>query len=92
MNAIFGAEPKSEGQIFMEGKELKIRNPYEAIQNGLGMVTENRRETGFLDNFDIKQNISIAPFIKTSKGSGVIGSADKQGGLDYANQRARTPR
>lgn len=45
MNAIFGAEPKSEGQIFMEGKELKINNPYEAIKNGLGMVTENRRET-----------------------------------------------
>ena len=87
MNAIFGAEPKSEGQIFMEGKELKIRNPYEAIQNGLGMVTENRRETGFLDNFDIKQNISIAPFIKTSKGSGVIGLLNNKAELDYANQQ-----
>lgn len=58
---------QTEGQIFLEGKELKTRNPYEAIQNGLGMVTENRRETGFLDNFDIKQNISIAPFIKRQR-------------------------
>ncbi|MDD3221181.1 MAG: ATP-binding cassette domain-containing protein [Clostridia bacterium] len=87
MNAIFGAEPKSEGKIFMEGKELRIRNPYEAIQNGLGMVTENRRETGFLDNFDIKQNISIVPYIKTSKAQGVIGLVNNRNELNYANQQ-----
>lgn len=87
MNAIFGAEPKSEGQIFMEGKELKINNPYEAIKNGLGMVTENRRETGFLDNFDIKQNISIVPYIKESGGNGVIGLVNDKKELEYANQQ-----
>ena len=87
MNAIFGAEPKSEGQIFMEGRELKIDNPYEAIKSGLGMVTENRRETGFLDNFDIKQNISIVPYIKESKGNGVIGLVNDKEELNYANQQ-----
>ncbi len=87
MNAIFGSEPKSEGQIFMEGKELKINNPYEAIKSGLGMVTENRRETGFLDNFDIKQNISIVPYIKESKGKGVIGLVNDKEELNYANQQ-----
>ena len=73
MNSIFGAEPKSKGRILIKGKEVKIRNPYSAIKNGLAMVTENRRETGFFHNFDIKQNISILPFIKTSKASGTIG-------------------
>lgn len=73
MNSIFGAEPKSKGRILIKGKEVHIRNPYSAIKNGLAMVTENRRETGFFHNFDIKQNISILPFIKTSKASGMIG-------------------
>ncbi len=73
MNSIFGAEPKSSGDIFINGEQVKIKSPYSAIQRGLAMVTENRRETGFFHNFDIKQNISILPFIKTSRGGGTIG-------------------
>ena len=76
MNALFGAEPKLSGQVFIGGREVTIRSPYEAIKNGLAMVTENRRETGFLNNFSIKQNISIVPFLKTSKGNGLIGLLD----------------
>lgn len=73
MNSIFGSEPKSSGQIFVDGEEIKIKTPYSAIKHGLAMVTENRRETGFFHNFDIKQNISILPFIKTSKADGLVG-------------------
>ncbi len=73
MNAIFGAEPKSAGQVLLKGKPVRIRSPYGAIKNGMAMVTENRRETGFFHNFDIKQNISILPFIKTSFWGGAGG-------------------
>ncbi len=84
MNAIFGAEPKSAGQIFLYGKEIRIRTPYEAIKNGMAMVTENRRETGFLDNFDIKENISIVPFVKKTKCKGLIGLLDRKKEKEYA--------
>lgn len=73
MNSIFGAEPKASGKILIDGREVKIKNPYTAIKNGLAMVTENRRETGFFHNFDIKQNISILPFVKASKAMGTVG-------------------
>ncbi len=73
MEAIFGAVPKSAGQIFLNGKELHIKNPYSAIKQGLGMLTENRRETGFANNFSCKYNISLVPFIKTSGAGGVGG-------------------
>ena len=56
MNAIFGSEPRSAGDIFIHGKQVKINSPYSAIKNGLAMVTENRRETGFFYNFDITFN------------------------------------
>ena len=83
MNALFGAEPKLSGQVFIGGREVTIRSPYEA------MVTENRRETGFLNNFSIKQNISIVPFLKTSKGNGLIGLLDNKAEEEYAAKQKK---
>lgn len=76
MNAIFGAEPKESGTVVSSNQEYNVNNPYQAIKHGMAMVTENRRETGFMHNFDIKQNISIVPYIKESRGGGLIGLLD----------------
>ena len=89
MNAIFGSEPRSAGDIFIHGKQVKINSPYSAIKNGLAMVTENRRETGFFYNFDIKQNISILPFIKTSKGKGTIGLTNNKFEKECAEEQKK---
>lgn len=86
MNAIFGAEPRSSGQIFIHGREVQIRNPYEAIKNGLGMVTENRKETGFFHNFDIKKNISILPFIKNSRLKGLYGLLNSKDEIEFSKK------
>ena len=73
MEAIFGAVPKTLGEILLEGKRLTIHTPYDALKNGIGLVTENRRETGFFQNFSNKRNISIASLLKKSKLGGVCG-------------------
>ena len=73
MEAIFGAVPKTSGEILLEGKRLDIYTPYDALKNGIGLVTENRRETGFFQNFSNKRNISIASLLKKSKLGGVCG-------------------
>ena len=73
MEAIFGAVPKSAGQVFIHGKEVNIKSPYSAIKSGLGMLTENRRGNGFAKNFTCKENISLVPFIKSSTAGGVGG-------------------
>jgi len=73
MEAIFGAGPKTSGEILLEGKRLAIHTPYDALKNGIGLVTENRRETGFFQNFSNKRNISIASLLKKSKLGGVCG-------------------
>lgn len=87
MEAIFGAVPKSAGQVFLNGKEIFIKNPYTAIKNGLGMLTENRRETGFAQNFTCKQNISLVPFIKTSAAGGVGGMLDFKSEQKWAEEQ-----
>ena len=73
MEAIFGAVPKTSGEILLEGKRLAIHTPYDALKNGIGLVTENRRETGFFQNFSNKRNISIASLLKKSRLGGVCG-------------------
>ena len=73
MEAIFGAVPKTSGEILLEGKRFAIHTPYDALKNGIGLVTENRRETGFFQNFSNKRNISIASLLKKSKLGGVCG-------------------
>lgn len=73
MEAIFGSKKKSNGRVLMEGKDLIVKNPYTSIKNGLGMITENRRETGFMNNFEIYKNIIMAKSSKDSKLGGLIG-------------------
>ena len=92
MDAVFGAAPKQSGQIFLHGKEIRTKSPYQAIRNGLAMVTENRRETGFFHNFDIKQNISLLPFVKTARGGGTLGLIDRRFEKRCAEQQRKALR
>ncbi|WFF74371.1 ATP-binding cassette domain-containing protein [Proteiniclasticum sp. QWL-01] len=78
MNALFGVSPLKAGTIKVAGKAVENKSPYHAIRNGFAMVTENRRETGFMHNFDIKQNISIISFLKNSSLFGMTGHVDNK--------------
>lgn len=84
MNVIFGADKVKSGNVYLFGEKLDIKNPYEAIKKGMALVTENRRETGFLHNFDICKNISIAPLVKNSKLGGIWGLLNKNKETKYA--------
>jgi D-allose transport system ATP-binding protein len=76
MEAIFGAAPISKGTIVLKGKTLRHKNPYGAIREGIAMVTENRRETGFFHNFSIRKNISIVSQLKRSGLGGMASLID----------------
>lgn len=59
MRAIFGLDPKDSGEVYYEGKKLKIKSPRDAIKQGLTMVTEDRKEYGLILCRSIKENISL---------------------------------
>lgn len=73
MQAIFGNMPNVTGQIFINGKEVKNKNPEMAKKNGIGFITEDRKVQGLLLEDSIMKNISIANLDKISK-NGVIQS------------------
>lgn len=78
MNAIFGSEKMASGEVVLNGKVIQGASPYHSLKNGLGMITENRRETGFMHNFEIWQNIAIPKALKYSKASGMWGLLNKK--------------
>lgn len=57
--AIFGLVPLSTANIYLEGQEVAIRNPAEAIRYGLGLLTRDRRE-GIVPMLAIPPNVTLA--------------------------------
>ena len=60
MEGLFGIRSHTTGIIKYRGKELPINRPKDAIDNGIAMLTEDRRATGIMGVLSIADNISIA--------------------------------
>ena len=60
MEAVFGIRHITKGEIKLNGKKLDIKRPQDAIRNGIGMITEDRRGSGILGCLSIADNVSIA--------------------------------
>ncbi len=70
MQAIFGLSKDVSGDIYIEGKKVSIKEPKDAIKNGLALVPESRKEQGLYLLQDIKYNTTIEvldDFIKNLK-------------------------
>ena len=66
--AIFGADPRTAGRILIDGKEVNIRSPLDAIQNGMGFVTEERKKDGLVLILPVEENIALASRKQNSVG------------------------
>ena len=64
MEGIFGIRSHSQGQIFYKGREMKINRPKDAIDQGVAMLTEDRRGSGIMGVLSVADNISIASLKK----------------------------
>lgn len=58
--AVFGADPISAGQIWIDGHEVTISTPRHAIAAGIGYLTEDRKREGLALQLPIEQNITLA--------------------------------
>lgn len=60
MNAVFGSLKKTAGTVWLEGKELSIRSQKDAIREGIGLVTEDRKKSGILAPMCLRENMTVA--------------------------------
>ncbi|EOH87460.1 sugar ABC transporter ATP-binding protein [Enterococcus villorum] len=65
MRMIFGADRSASGKISIQGREVKINSPIDAIKNGICLLTEDRKQQGLALTLSIKDNINISSLNKT---------------------------
>ncbi len=84
MRAIFGLDKLESGKIYLEGKEIHIRNPREAINQGIAMVNEDRKDYGLCLFRSIRENISLPNLPARQKGLLMNQSREKKECDEYA--------
>jgi ABC-type sugar transport system ATPase subunit len=65
--AIFGVDSTDTGDIVIDGRKVKIKSTKDAIEAGIGLVPENRKEQGLLLNMTVGENITINILKKLSR-------------------------
>ena len=78
MKAIFGYEPLDSGQIFINGQEVKIDSPIDAIRQRIAFITEDRKSEGLVLDFSIRENLALTNLESLSKGSVVSNELEQQ--------------
>lgn len=68
---VFGADKKSNGQIFLRGKEVSIKSPVDAVNNGIGYLSEDRKNLGLATNLSIFDNVAMACWDTFSYGASI---------------------
>jgi ABC-type sugar transport system ATPase subunit len=66
LQSIFGMEKMASGKVLINGKEVKINHPADAIKLGLGMIAEDRKEQGMLLKLSVQDNMTIVHLKKLS--------------------------
>ena len=60
MRAIFGADHVTGGTVTVDGKEVKITKPIQAMKHGIGYLPEDRKRDGIIADLSVRDNIILA--------------------------------
>ncbi len=60
VRAIFGADPKDSGEVFLQGRTVQIRSPRDSVRQGLGLLPEDRKEHGVLLGLSVRENLTLS--------------------------------
>ena len=66
LETLYGLRHAESGRVYMKGKEVHIKNPQDAINHGIGLLTEDRKASGCFLPLGVKENI-IMPTVKQFK-------------------------
>jgi ribose transport system ATP-binding protein len=85
---IFGADKKISGDIYIDGKKVKIESPGDAIKVGIGYVPEDRKSLGLFLEMSGHENITMNVIDKTAK-IGILSSKKNSEITNSAIERLR---
>ena len=91
--AIFGADPRESGEIWVHGQRKGISSPRDAVQAGIGYLSEDRKHFGLATGLDVRNNIALASLERFTGPGGVLNDgAMRDSALRFIDQLAiKTP-
>lgn len=91
--ALFGASPTSSGDVYLEGRKLRIHSPHQAVRSGLALVPEERRREGVFVEESVSDNLTAAILSRFTKwGSWLSSAKEKAAAVEIiSNLGIKTP-
>lgn len=90
--AIFGADPKESGDIYINGKKVTINNPQDAVKCGIGYLSEDRKRYGIVVQKTVAENSTMACLQNYMSGIFINKKAEKKVAEEYVESLAtKTP-
>nr|WP_315103433.1 sugar ABC transporter ATP-binding protein [uncultured Catonella sp.] len=89
---IFGADKKDSGKIFINGKEVTINTPKDAVAHGIGYLSEDRKRYGLIVDKSVEENTIIAALNNFVKGMFIDKAKSKEVSERYVESlKTKTP-
>lgn len=73
--ALFGADPKDSGEVFLLGQKINTKSPSKAIEKGIAYLPENRKQHGLAVHMSVAENLTMANIPAISRPFGVLSKA-----------------
>jgi ribose transport system ATP-binding protein len=90
--AIFGADEVQSGRIEVRGRRVFIRSPEDAVANGIGYLSEDRKRFGLAVNLSVKDNMAMATYERFQRGLFVLARKIQAVSGEYVRRlNIRTP-
>ena len=91
-HAIFGADPKESGDIYVNGELVQIKSPQDAVRHGIGYLSEDRKRYGVVVQKTLAENTTMASLERYIKSIFIDEKAEKETAEEYINQlNIKTP-
>lgn len=87
--ALYGADPKQTGEIYLNGKKVKIRTPEQAVKNGICYLSEDRKRFGLMLDKSVTENTVIAS-VDDFIAAGIINDGKMKTSSAEYNDKLRT--
>ncbi len=78
---LFGADTRDAGTIHLDGEELQIKQPMDAIRARIGLLTEDRKTQGLVLPHSVRENFAL-PNLNWLSSKGVINGANERSAFD----------
>lgn len=90
--ALFGADPKESGDVFVNGEKVEIRNPKDAVKHGIGYLSEDRKQFGIITEKSVSVNSTMASLENYMKGIFINKKKEKKIAQQYVESlNTKTP-